>query len=166
MQHTELNLYDSLIAPNNQSKVLDQTVIGEHRIRDFPRFGKGNLTTATLYERKNTRSILSTYKARNFPSKLTESVETGFASSLLYPILDQSLMFQTTVTALLPVQWWKHIQLNWADAYIYFLDLDRKHTFCNCAKQEWFHAIPRKAATLNLLVLHRKGKASENKFLT
>lgn len=79
-------------------------VIGERRIRDFHRYGKGNLKTATLFERKNTRSILSTYKARNFPSKLTESVETGFPSSLLYPILDQSLMFQTTVTALLPVQ--------------------------------------------------------------
>lgn len=48
------------------------------------------------------RSILSTHNARYFPSKLTESVEIGFPRSLLYPILFQSLMFQTTVTTLEP----------------------------------------------------------------
>jgi hypothetical protein len=48
------------------------------------------------------RSIFSTHNARYFPSKLTESVEIGFPKSLLYPILFQSLMFQTAVTTLEP----------------------------------------------------------------
>ena len=48
------------------------------------------------------RSILSTHNARYFPSKLTENVEIGFPRSLLYPILFQSLTFQTTVTTLEP----------------------------------------------------------------
>jgi hypothetical protein len=46
--------------------------------------------------------FICTYKARYFPSMLTESVEIGFPRSLLYPIRLQSLMFQTTVTTLLP----------------------------------------------------------------
>jgi len=67
---------------------------------DVPRNAKWAHTTAVLYD--SSRSILSTHNARYFPSKLTESVEIGFPRSLLYPILFQSLTFQTTVTTLEP----------------------------------------------------------------
>jgi hypothetical protein len=46
---------------------------------------------------------ISTYSARYFPSKLTESVETGFRRSLLYPILFQLVMSKTIVKMSLPI---------------------------------------------------------------
>ena len=64
---------------------------------DVPSNAKWTQTTAVQYDSRS-----SPHNARYFPSKLTESVEIGFPRSLLYPILFQSLMFQTTVTTLEP----------------------------------------------------------------
>jgi hypothetical protein len=46
-----------------------------------PICAKRNHVTAAQYDK--IKSILTTYKARNLPSMLTESVETGFPKSLL-----------------------------------------------------------------------------------
>jgi hypothetical protein len=50
-------------------------------IQHVPICAKRNCVTVAQYDK--IRSILSTYKARNLPSMLTESVETGFPKSLL-----------------------------------------------------------------------------------
>jgi hypothetical protein len=95
-------------------------------------------------------TISSTYSARYFPSKLTESVEIGFRRSLLYPILFQFVMSKTIVKISSPISSIK-IQLKlFGGAILNFIE---QITFYKCAKQERFLAIPGKAATLNLLIL-------------
>lgn len=70
---------------------------------------KRNLDTPQIYKARNNPktetkfAVLSSYKARYFPSLLMDIMEAGFLSSLLCPILFHVLISQTAVTALSPV---------------------------------------------------------------